>query len=160
MKKEINDLQHMRGLMVIWVMILLIGCKNDTRKIDNNKQLVKNFLAQPNSIRITTHQNPIAEFNAISRKMAHDYAIMQKSTTDSLLKMSALYRHTVIVIEDHTILKLIEPDSCMPSNAWKACMPKGIGFKRTENKLVPQKGFLQYIIGNPDSKRRIIYFFK
>ncbi|MCV6631224.1 MAG: hypothetical protein OIF50_15335, partial [Flavobacteriaceae bacterium] len=100
----------MRGLMVIWVMILLIGCKNDTRKIDNNKQLVKNFLAQPNSIRITTHQNPIAEFNAISRKMAHDYAIMQKSTTDSLLKMSALYRHTVIVIEDHTILKLIEPD--------------------------------------------------
>ena len=81
-----------------------------------------------------------------------------KENIKSFLERAKNYKHCVIIVGDHTIVKVEDLDDCKQSGSWGSCMPMGEGYIR-KGEWVSQKDYINNIIGLPDARERIGYLF-
>ena len=152
----------MKKLSLIAALALLIGCGESTTPTAENSKLpttiVADFLENTSSIENSTEKQPIVAFNQSAKDKADKEMNLNKETIHEVLKQALKFKHTVIVVEDHTLLKILDIEDCKASGSWSACMPMASGYIK-KGKLVEKEDYINNLIGLPDKQKRTAYFF-
>lgn len=104
-------------------------------------------------------QLPIKSINALAKEKAAKTAEVSKANLPDLLKEAGTYSAVYITVGNHTIVKITNLEDCQVSGAWGTCMPMGKGYIQ-KGDLQSKEGYINFIIGVPDSQKRMIYMFK
>lgn len=141
----------------------MVSCENSTatNNIATNKEkpnTVSLFLADVQSILSDTNKNPIVTFSKLAKDISEKNIRLKKNNIASALEEAKEYSNGVIVVENHTIVKLISFDDCQKSGSWGVCMPKGEGFIKKGN-LNYKSDYINNIIGTPNSKKVTLFLF-
>ena len=140
-------------LSIFW----LVSCGSPDENVSKNLT-VTNFLKDTRSLSRVNVQNPIEEFEQNAKSVAAKTMNISKETLDEFLELGKEYKSGVIVVEDHTIVRIDDFETCTNSASWKACIPFGEGYIK-KGELVFQKDYINNIIGRPDSQKRVGYLF-
>lgn len=116
------------------------------------------FLEDVTALEKEKGANPIADFKALSLKNAVDSININKDNIKDALAKAKNYKHSVVIVDNHTIVKLVDVNDCKASGSWGACMPMGEGYIK-RGALNYKKDYINNIIGLPDAQTRSVYFF-
>jgi len=131
--------------------ILILGCSNKKEKVskevnvetkveikkelkkektssitEESTSVVTNFLKDINSLNQV--KKPIKTFQNQVENVSDKTVIFGKENIQEVLNEAVNYIGFVIVVEDHTIIKIDDIKNCQKSGSWNACMPYGKGF--------------------------------
>ena len=153
----------MKKLLFFAAIATLVSCTSVNEGGNNEgsnteSKIVENFLSDIESLEDIEGKNPIALFTAEAGGKADKVMNLDKDNVKDVLATAKTYKNTVIVIGDHTIVKLGDIDNCKQSGSWGACMPFAMGYIK-KGDLEHQKDYINNIIGLPDSQERTDYFF-
>lgn len=146
--------------ILFFASVVIIGCDRKTKlKEDGNENnVVSNFLSDVKSLEIDTNTNSIVAFKELVEEIADNKMVISKKNIKKVLIKSKDYSSCVIVIGNHTIVKIISFDNCQKSGSWEACMPFVEGYIN-KGKLNYKKDYMNNVIGTPDGQQRVAYFF-
>lgn len=166
----------MTRITIVLICILFLGCKEDPKplKLDNNsktkttnntvnttKKSTNNtsiaFLENIKNLEKDTATNPVDNFKKEATPVAKKVINITKTNIKDALATAKNYKHAVITVEDHTIVKL-DLEDCKPSGSWGACMPKAEGYIK-KGTLQYQNDYANNIIGLPDGQTRLLFLF-
>ena len=140
----------------------MVSCDNDDQFESNTAKVELNtvnlFLKDTYSLLSDTNKNPIVSFSNLADDFSSKTISLNKNNIGSALVEAKKYSHGVIVVENHTIVKLISFDDCQKSGSWGVCMPKGEGFIKKGN-LNYKSDYINNIIGTPSSKKVTLFLF-
>lgn len=120
--------------------------------------IIEDFLSNTESLKNIDVQNPITEFETAAKQSANKRIAVTKANIRNVLNELKVHKYMVIVVGDHTIVKVVSTADCAPSGSWGACMPAGEGFIK-KGDLVKQNDYINNIIGTSESQRRVAYYF-
>jgi hypothetical protein len=169
-------------LLLVWSIVIL-GCSNKKEKIpeeiktetkvekrtlkkessavkisnSTSSSIVFDFLKDINSL--SKVKNPIKTFIIQAEKTADKTVVFSKENIQEVLNEATNYSGFVIVVEDHTIIKIDDVKNCKPSGSWRTCMPFAKGFIKKGN-LQYLEDYCNFIIGTPNNQKRVAYFFR
>lgn len=144
---------------IAWAFLVIVGC-NSEPKIEGNPEkgsIALDFIQDLETLRFL--EDPIVDFKAGAESASAEAFNFDVDNAQIMLDKIKDYGHSVIVVEDHTIVVANGKDECHASASWKACMPYVRGFVK-KGELEYQEDFANNIIGTPDKQSRRIYFFK
>ena len=147
-----------KNLLFIFSLVILLSCENSTANNKENPNTVSLFLADVQSILLDTNKNPIVAFSELAKGISEKNIRLKKNNIASALEEAKEYSNGVIVVENHTIVKLISFNDCQKSGSWGVCMPKGEGFIKKGN-LNYKSDYINNIIGTPSSKKVTLFLF-
>lgn len=152
-----------KSILVCTAIGILTGCASSSNESGDSsteqKPSILSFLDQSSALETdTTSNNPIVAFSEAASNYAVKSAQLTTSNIASLLEEVASHKQAVIVVEDHTIIKIASTEDCKPSGSWGACMPLSEGYVK-RGSLVEKNDYANNIIGLPDDQERTIYFF-
>lgn len=147
--------------LVLLATAILASCGNNTSENTSEEQenYVSLFLNQSPKFAKETNVNPIETFSAQADKKADKSMKLTKDNIDNALKSAKKYNYAVVVVENHTIVRLVNYEDCQQSGSWNACMPKGEGYIK-RGKIESQNDHINNLIGKPDNQQRMLYLFK
>ncbi len=152
----------MKYVLVIFGVIIFTACSQGTKNKNAesmNPSIVGEFLQNSDVLENVEVKNPIASFSELADDQAMDKMDLDKKNIEDLLEKAKEYSHTVIIVEDHTIVKITDLSDCTKSSSWGACMPVSEGFIK-KGDLLKKVDYLNNIIGLPDDQKRTAYFFE
>jgi len=144
------------ALLPVLVIGLFVNVNCQNSKDATIKEFVKGISAFDNE-KFSAHE-PIKSFNDAAKKIAAKTLSVTKSNITTILLEAKNYKHAIITVGNHTIVKISDFEKCSPSTAWSVCMPKGEGYIQ-KGGMESKSDFINNIIGSPDSQTRTIYFF-
>lgn len=153
---------------LIWVLAIpvLMSCANEAEplSVEKSKKVGKeiiedSFLTKTNFLEDFDGPNPIESLKAMAEKKADRKIKFGKNNIQSLLNEARDYSEFLIIVENHTVVKIDDLDNCNPSRSWNACMPFGEGYIK-KGELIAKEDYINNLIGTPDGQERIAYLFK
>ena len=149
----------MRSSPVLLILIVMMSCSSSTETESSSPKMVSNFLKDTRSLDRIESKNIILDF-ATEAKAVADFKmdINAKSMADFLTE-GKKYNHGIIIVGNHTIVRIDDFEKCEPSSSWAACMPFGEGYIK-KGDLEFKKEYINNIIGRPDKQERVGYLFK
>lgn len=144
--------------------LLMASCSNSNTEEKNNVSLavstevVDAFLTSTSSFEETNFKQPIVEFQKQAEARSLKKMTFTKNNFNEVLEEAKNFDNLVIVVGNHTIVKVEDVNNCVESGSWGNCMPYGEGYIK-KGELNFQKDYINYIIGKPDNQVRIAYFF-
>lgn len=166
----------MKKISILLILVLAFNCKNENKTVEIEKvnatkistqHSVENvetnitsipFLEDVKNLENDTSKNPIQDFKkSIENSVKEVINVNKNNIKESLIKAKD-YKYAVIIVEDHTIIKITDLSNCKPSGSWNACMPIGEGYIK-KGELQYQNDYINNIIGLPDDKERLLYLF-
>jgi predicted DNA-binding protein (UPF0251 family) len=141
-------------------MLLFIACNNDNtvNNSDGDNTVVFNFLKQVKSFEAIDSKTPISYFEGLAQQSANEKMDLSEGNIQDILNAAKNYKHCVIIVEDHTIVKIVSLEDCKQSGSWGACMPIAEGYIK-KGELDYHEDYINNIIGLPDSQKRTAYLF-
>ena len=100
----------------------------------------------------------VATVDAIAKKTAAKTISLTKENIAYALAEAKQFKFGIIVVGEHTFVKISDFGKCNASGSWGACMPDGEGYIK-KGALVSQQGYINNIIGRPDAQVRTLYLF-
>lgn len=139
---------------------LLFNCSGRGGESDEevSNEVIINFLNDVSSLEYVEGVSPIIELMDEAHRYASETLNLTKESMPDVLEEAANHKHFVIIVEDHTAVKITSLDDCKQSGAWGVCMPHGSGYIK-KGELVEKKDYINNIIGVPDNQMRTAFFF-
>ncbi|WP_452603223.1 hypothetical protein [Pontimicrobium sp. MEBiC06410] len=171
----------MNKILTLLLFCFLFNCNNNSKKTkevieevqqEQEVKLVKEkkavkpikqihnipFLTDIKTLEQDTSANPIENFKKTATTKANKSIVLTKANIKTALEDAKQYKHTVIVVGTHTIVKVIDYANCKVSASWGACMPYVKGYVK-KGGLQPKIDYANNIIGLPDTQERVMYMF-
>lgn len=104
-------------------------------------------------------QQPIISINEIAKSKAEKSIDLNSESIGKALVEAKNYKHCLISVNGHTLVKVLSFKNTSPSGAWHAAMPLCKGYIQKSGVLHEKKDYLKNIIGRPDSQIRTMYLF-
>ncbi len=149
----------MKKITMIMVTFMFLGLATLNAQ-ETKSQVMKSFLSgiitfekgdlDPNT--------PIASVNTVAEKKAAKFIKITKENIADALKTAKEFKHCVITVADHTIVKVTDLADCSPSGSWGACMPMGKGLVQ-KGSFTEKSDYIKNIIGRADSQVRTMFLF-
>ena len=150
----------MKSLITFAAIILMVSCKNEGSTATSVENVyVDSFFEDVKNLDSETIKTPIKSFLAEAEELADKKIDLTKDNTKDAFKTALDYTKAVIVVENHTIVKILSQDDCKPSGAWATCMPLVEGYIK-KGDLDYKKDYANNIIGIPDNQKRTLYLFE
>ena len=149
----------MRTCQVLLIAILFLSFSQinaQNSKIETIKNLLKEIPIFDGA-KIDANQ-PIESINTIAKQKAAKTIIFTKENIKDALSEAKNYKYCIIIVGNHTIVKVTDIKDNAMSGSWGTNMPKGEGYIQ-KGSLVSTNGYINNIIGNPDDQVRTLYFF-
>ncbi len=148
-------------ILPLIIVVVAIGCGSDknVENTDGNNTVVADFLEHVESFEAIEEAAPVAYFEELVSNAADETINLSKDNINDVLETAKSYSHIVIIVEDHTIVRVDDVTDCQQSGSWGACMPIGEGYIK-KGDLEYQDDYINNIIGRPDSQARTAYLFK
>ena len=166
----------MKKISILLILVLAFSCKNENKtveveKVNETKTSTKRsvtkvetnitaipFLKDVKNLEKDTSKNPIETFKKDVESSVKEVIKINKDNIKEALLKAKDYKYAVIIVEDHTIIKITDLSNCKPSGSWSACMPNGEGYIK-KGELQYKNDYINNIIGLPDDKERLLYLF-
>jgi len=152
----------MKQLSIALIFILAVACSSEqttSETTETKTTIVVNFIDDISSLENIEKGNPIVLFQEQAKDKADKVIKFSKDNISDVLETASNFSSLVIVVGDHTIVKITDIKDCKQSGSWGACMPMAKGFIKKKD-LVSQEDYINNIIGRPDSQERVAYFFE
>ncbi len=152
-----------KSILFIFITALVISCVDEKAK--KKEKLAASpilaFLDDVNTLenKDITGKTPIISFKESAKANADKTIIITKENIKSALLTAKEYKHAVIIVENHTVVKITDLNNCKDSGSWAACIPFAEGYIK-KGTLNYKKDYANNIIGRPDTQERILYLFK
>jgi predicted DNA-binding protein (UPF0251 family) len=101
---------------------------------------------------------PLISIREIASKQAAKTIQITKGNIEPALQEARSYKHAIIMIGKHTIVKITDFNDCKKSTSWGTSMPYGKGYIQ-KNGLNSTSDYLNNIIGVPDKQARTLFLF-
>ena len=143
------------------ILLTFIGCNSDSSNTgsNNDSEVITNFLKEVRSFEAIEDKAPISYFENLAKESASETIEISEDNITDVLAAAKNYPHCVIIVEDHTIVKITSLEDCKQSGSWGACMPMAEGYIK-KGDLEFQEDYINNIIGIPDNQYRTALFFK
>lgn len=149
-----------KRLLTISLVVFITSCGQQNKKSTAiASDIVPAFLSDISSIEDETEGNPIVMFHEAAQEQADQVITLSKRDIKEVLDRTKVFKHCVITLGDHTIIRILNYDDCSQSGSWGACMPMAEGYVK-RGKLVYKKDYANNIIGTPDDQERTAFLFK
>lgn len=152
----------MKKIILPLIVLAFIACNSDNSTEasgDTNKTIVADFLTNVESFEAIEEKAPISYFAKLANDIAEETATVTKDNIQDVLDAAKHYGKCIIIVGDHTIVKIDNVEDCKQSGSWGACMPMAKGYIKRGD-LDYQEDYINNIIGTPDSQERTAYLFK
>lgn len=151
----------MKKIILPILLMALIACesKQSSSEGNDNSAIVSDFLMDVSALEEIDNKTPITHFEEQASEIADDIMDVSDGNILNVLESAKNYSHCVIVVEDHTIVKIVDLEDCKQSGSWGACMPMAEGYIK-KGDLDYQEDYINNIIGRPDSQTRTAFMFK
>lgn len=159
-KDTIKELKMKKQIILVLISVLFLSCKKEKKTevpLEVKSVVVSNFLKDVNSL--IDVKNPIKQFQEAAVKLGTKKIEFNKDNIAEVLKEAENYDTMVIVVLNHTIVKVDSIKKCKSSGSWSVCMPYAKGFVK-KGELIYIEDYCNNIIGRADSQKRTAYFFK
>lgn len=143
------------------ILLTFIGCNSDSSDTssNNDSEVITNFLKEVRSFEAIEDKAPISYFENLAKESASETIEISEDNIADVLATAKNYPHCVIIVEDHTIVKITSLEDCKQSGSWGACMPMAEGYIK-KGDLEIQEDYINNIIGTPDNQNRTALFFE
>ena len=145
-------------LTIIVASFFLIGCGNSSKNLNNQPNIVTEFLRDISTLENDTNKRPIDNFKTLANEIADEKIVFSADNIKEILVKARDFSSCVIVTANHTIVKIDDLDDCQQSGSWKACMPMCSGYIK-RGKLNSKTDYMNNVIGRPDEQERVAFFF-
>ncbi|UTW61578.1 hypothetical protein KFE98_16395 [bacterium SCSIO 12741] len=151
----------MKYLAPFVLALFMWSCSGNSGSGESQDQsaVVSDFLTDVSSFEDFKSKTPIKDFAAMADDASFKSKDLDKDNVMEILSEARAYTHVVIIVEDHTLVRIVELKDCKQSGSWGACMPKAEGYIK-KGDLVYQNDYINNIIGRPDDQKRTVYMFK
>lgn len=145
----------MRLITLLTLLILITNCSKTTKQENtNNNDLA--LLEDITLLENKEYKTPIITFKELVISNAEKSITLTKNNILQSLTEAKSYKHCVIIVGTHTIVKISDLKNCKQSGSWGACMPQAEGYIK-KGKLIYKKDYINNIIGLPDNQERTAY---
>lgn len=103
--------------------------------------------------------NPIVSISPLAEAQAESSIVLTKENVVEAFSKGQDYSKALIIVGQHTLVKITDWADCQASGAWGTCMPKGEGYVK-KGELQEKADYINNIIGIPDNQTRTLYLFK
>ena len=148
----------MKKIFFVLLTVLMIGCGSDQNNHDLYRSIVPDVLEDFSAIEDVEDGNGIKQFQQDAFKEANEQINFTEKNIEDMLNEAENYKHCFILIEDHTIVKVLDYEDCKQSGSWGACMPYVEGYIK-KGSYDYQEDYMNNIIGLPDDQKRTAYLF-
>lgn len=148
----------MNKLLFALSLFVWMGC-NDSNVNTSSDLLVRNFLKDTRSLERVDFKNPIEEFQKTAEHVADKKMAINAASMNEFMELGKTYSSGVIIVGNHTIVKIDDFSNCKNSGSWGACVPFGEGYIK-KGDLEFKKEYINSIIGTPGDQKRMGYLFK
>jgi len=147
----------MRLLTLFTVLILATSCSKTTKQENDDTQGIE-FLENIKSLENKEYKTPIKTIKEFAISNAKKSIKLTKKNIKTSLIKAQDYKHCVIIVGVHTIVKISDLKNCKQSGSWGTCMPHAEGYIK-KGGLQYKKDYINNIIGLPDTQERTMYLF-
>lgn len=164
-----------KSLLTITVSLSILSCNNTAKEPTKNshtttptiENVVKTETQKTTEIAflndITTLEKetktPIKNLIKQAQANASKIISINKDNITESFAIAETYVHALVIVEDHTAVKITNLNDCKPSGSWAACMPMAEGYIKRSSVLNHKKDYINNIIGLPDAQERTLYLF-
>jgi len=114
------------------------------------------YLEDIKSFSNSENAHPIEKFQALAENTALQKNNLTKENFIKALKTAINFKHIIITVEKHTVIKIEDLTNCQHSKSWATCVPYATGYIK-KGALIYQEGYANTIIGIPDAQQRTLY---
>jgi hypothetical protein len=147
----------MKKFIIILFVLTSLSSQAQNTKIIVLKQFLTDII-KLDGIKLNKQQ-PIISINKIAKSEAGKVIEIDSENIGKALLEAKNYKHCLISVDDHTLIRVVSFKDSSPSGAWRAAMPLCKGYIQKSGVLYEKKGYLKNLIGRPDSQIRTMYLF-
>ena len=154
----------MRNTLLALLAFTLFSCSDepatgeDVQTTEEKTAIYDAFLTDLDALK-DFEGNPVPEFKEYAEKNADASRELHKSNAEKAFADGKNYKHVFIVLDNHTVVRIVDFDNCKMSGSWGVCMPLGAGYIRKGGGLNYENDHVNNIVGRPDHGEQIIYYF-
>ena len=137
----------------------MMSCSSSNESESGSSRMVSNFMNDTRSLDRVDSKNVISDFATEAKLVANKTMDLNVESMADFLGLGKAYSHGIIIVGNHTIVRIDDFKNCKQSSAWAACMPFGEGYIK-KGDLEFKKEYINNIIGRPDKQSRVGYLFK
>lgn len=135
--------------------IILMSCGKEKATSSNSE--INSYLNDLNNIE-QIEKAPIETLTNLAKEHASKRISIKKSNVKSSLEKAKNFKHALLLVGNHTVVKITSYKDCLQSGSWGTCMPMAEGYIK-KGKLNYKKDYINNIIGLPDNQERVLYLF-
>jgi len=147
----------MKIINLVIFLILTSSCSNTSKQENNNTPEIE-ILKDIKTLKNKETKTPIISFKSFADSKSEKSITLTKTNIAASLIKAKEYKYCIIIVSNHTLVKILDLNNCKQSGSWDACMPYAEGYIK-KGELKYQKDYINNIIGLPDSQERKMYLF-
>jgi len=144
-----------------FIIVLLMACTLSSQAQNTKITVLKQFLSDVINFNGKTfdEQQPIISIGQMAQANASEVIEITKENLKQALVEANSFKHCLIIVDHHTVIRVVDYKDCSPSGCWHACMPLSKAYVQKTGVLHEKKDYLKNLIGRPDSQKRTMYLF-
>jgi len=150
-------MQLMRKFIIILFVLTSYSSQAQNTKIIVLKQFLTDIIKLDG--KVLDKEQPIASINEIAKLKADKTIEINYETIGNALLEAKNYKHCLISVDGHTLLKVVSFKDSSLSGTWHVATPLCKGYVQKSGVLYEKKDYLKNLIGSPDSQIRTMYLF-
>lgn len=103
-------------------------------------------------------RQPINAIASLAKRDADKTINLDPENIAQALEEAKSYAEAIIIVGNHTVVKITDFNDCKKSSSWKTNMPYGKGYVQNKG-LNKCSDYLNQLIGQPDKQTRVLYLF-
>lgn len=155
----------MRYALLALLSLALFSCSEEATPYENTTQTAEEkneiYDAFVNDLEALEdfEGNPVPEFKVYADKNAALKEELHKSNAAEAFEKAKQYKNVFIVLDDHTVAKIVDHEQTQASGSWGIELPMAEGYIRNGGKINYENNYINYIVGTPDHGNQTIYYF-
>lgn len=145
-----------------FIILLTIAFTLSSQAQETKTKVLKEFLSDIINFdgKVFNEAQPITSFKQLAQDNAAEIIKITHKNIKLALSEAKRFRHCLIIVENHTLIRIVDYEDCSPSNCWAACMPLSRAYIQKAGLLNEKNDYLNNVLGCPDTQKRMIYLFK
>ena len=153
-QKSMKILKKLLVFLSVSSMLVMIQCSCSEKKQDS--RFNGDILNLDDSLKES--RQPIKAIASLAKRDAEKIINLQPANIAQALEEAKSYAEAIIIVGNHTVVKITDFNDCKKSSSWKTNMPYGKGYVQNKG-LNKCADYINQLIGQPDNQSRVLYLF-
>lgn len=139
---------------------MLFFTANQCQSPEAKAETLTGFVDEIIAIDATTMDlnKPIVSLIEAAKSQAQRSILLTKGNFSKSIEDAKQYKHALIFVGKHTIVKITDFDKTQKSTSWACAVPYGTGYIQNDG-LDRKSDYINQIIGVPDNQTRWLFLF-